>query len=137
MARKKASQEAVKKTYGDSIKKLKLLVTIVNRSKSLFYEDLLSQFEINMQMVLYGKGTADSEMLRILGLGETDKAIILSCVREDKIKEVLDTLDEKFEKIKDGKGIAYTIPMKSIIGVSVYQFLSNNKLVKKEEKTNE
>ena len=29
-----------------------------------------------------------------------------------------------------GKGIAYTIPMQSVIGVSIYQFLSNNKTSK-------
>ena len=90
-----------------------------------------------MQMVIYGKGTADREMLNLLGLAENEKAIILSVVREDNIPEVLETLAEKFEKIKNGKGIAYTIPMKSIIGVSIYQFLSNNKSYKKEDKPNE
>lgn len=119
------------------IKKLKILVTIVDRSKALFYTDLLEQFEVNMQMVLYGKGTANTEMLNLLGLAESEKAVILSVVREDKIQEITETLQEKFEKVKNGKGIAYTIPMKSIIGVSIYQFLSNNKLVKKEEKSNE
>ena len=113
------------------IKKLKILVTIVDRSKALFYTDLLEQFEVNMQMVLYGKGTANTEMLNLLGLAESEKAVILSVVREDKIQEITETLQEKFEKVKNGKGIAYTIPMKSIIGVSIYQFLSNNKLVKK------
>ena len=54
----------IKKTKGDNIKKLKLLVTIVNRSKALYYSDLIEQYEVNMQMVIYGHGTADSEMLR-------------------------------------------------------------------------
>ena len=124
-------------TVNEGIKKLKLLVTIIDRSKALYYSDLLEQFEINMQMVIYGKGTADREMLNLLGLAENEKAIILSVVREDNIPEVLETLSEKFEKIKNGKGIAYTIPMKSIIGVSIYQFLSNNKSYKKEDKPNE
>ena len=124
-------------TVNEGIKKLKLLVTIIDRSKALYYSDLLEQFEINMQMVIYGKGTADREMLNLLGLAENEKAIILSVVREDNIAEVLETLAEKFEKIKNGKGIAYTIPMKSIIGVSIYQFLSNNKSYKKEDKPNE
>ena len=88
-------------------------------------------------MVIYGHGTADSEMLNYLGLAESDKTVIISFVREDKIKEVLDTLKEKFEKVKNGKGIAYTIPMKSVIGVSIYQFLTNNKDVKKEASNNE
>ena len=134
MARKKESTTANKKSVNPGIKKLKLLVTIVNRSKATYYVDLLEQFEVNMQIVLYGKGTANSEMRDLLGIVETDKVVLISFVREDKVNDVLETLKEKFEKIKNGKGIAYTIPMNSIIGVSIYQFLSNNKTVKKEEK---
>ena len=127
----------IKKNVTSDIKKIKILVTVVNRSKTLFYTDLLEQFEVNMQMVIYGHGTADSEMLIYLGLAESDKTVIISFVREDKVKEVLETLKEKFEKVKNGKGIAYTIPMKSVIGVSIYQFLTNNKDVKKEASNNE
>ena len=117
----------IKKTKGDNIKKLKLLVTIVNRSKALYFSDLLEQFEVNMQMVIYGHGTANSEMLSYLGLAESEKAVIISCIREDNIKKASEVLAEKFDKIKDGKGVAFTIPLKSIIGVSIYQFLSNNR----------
>lgn len=134
MARKKETTIANKKSVNPGIKKLKLLVTIVNRSKATYYIDLLEQFEVNMQLVIYGKGTANSEMRDLLGIVETDKVVLISFVREDKVNDVLETLKEKFEKIKNGKGIAYTIPMNSIIGVSIYQFLSNNKTIKKEEK---
>ena len=120
----KTPRKIPKKNTG--VKKLKILITVVNRSKALFYMDLIEQYEVNMQMVLYGQGTANSEMLNLLGLAETDKAVIVSVIREDKTKDILETLAEKFMKVKNGKGIAYTIPMKSIIGVSVYQFLSNN-----------
>lgn len=134
MARKKETTIANKKSVNPGIKKLKLLVTIVNRSKATYYIDLLEQFEVNMQLVIYGKGTANSEMRDLLGIVETDKVVLISFVREDKVNDVLETLKEKFDKIKNGKGIAYTIPMNSIIGVSIYQFLSNNKTMKKEEK---
>lgn len=117
-----------------NLKKLKLLVTIVDRNKTLFYEDLLEQFEINMQMVFYGHGTAAKDMLELLGLANQDKAVILSIVREDKIKEVTQTLQEKFEKVRNGKGIAFTIPLQSVIGVYTYQFLSNNQSGLKEDK---
>ena len=120
----KTPRKTPKKNSG--VKKLKILITVVNRSKALFYMDLIEQYEVNMQLVLYGQGTANSEMLNLLGLAETDKAVIVSVIREDKAKDVLETLAEKFMKVKNGKGIAYTIPMKSIIGVSIYQFLSNN-----------
>lgn len=138
MQKKKSDKDLeIKKSNSSNVKKLKLLVTVVNRSKALFYTDLLEQFEVNMQMVIMGKGTANTEMLNYLGIGESDKAIILSVVREDRVKEIIETLNEKFEKLKNGKGIAYTISMQSVIGVFVYQFLSNNKVYKKEERSNE
>ena len=119
----------VKKEVSD-VKKLKMLITVIDRSKTLFYLDLLEQFEVNVQLVMYGKGTANTEMLDLLGLVESDKSVILSYIREDKVKEALDTLNEKFHKVKNGKGIAYTISMDSIIGVSMYQLLSNDRTLK-------
>lgn len=139
MARKnvnKIKEDKTKKNINSSIKKLKMLITVVDRSKAIYYVDLLEQFEINMQTVIYGKGTAGSEMLSLLGLAEPEKAIIISFVREDKVSDVVEILSEKFEKIKNGKGIAFTIPMKSVIGVSIYQFLSNNKTFLKGEEAN-
>lgn len=121
------AKENKKVVNGNDFKSLKVLFTIVNRSKATYYVDLLEQFEINMQLVLYGIGTANSEIRDYLKLNEVEKAVIISIVREDKVKDICNTLTEKFSKIKDGKGIAYTIPVKSIIGVSIYQFLSNNK----------
>ena len=113
-----------------SVRKLKMLITVIDRSKTLFYVDLLEQFEVNVHMILYGKGTANSQMLEILGLVESDKSVIISYIREDRVKEALDTLSDKFTTVKNGKGVAYTIPLDSIIGVSNYQLLSNDRTVK-------
>ena len=114
-----------------AIKKLKLLFTIVDRPKGEFYMDVLSQFEINCQMLMPGKGTAQTELVSLLGLN-LQKAVIISFVREDMMDEVMKTLEEKFETIKNGKGIAFAVPLSSIIGVNMYQFLSNN-LQKRED----
>lgn len=113
-----------------NVRKLKILITIVDRSKTLLYLDLLEQFEVNVQTVLYGKGTANSQMLSILGLDESDKSAIISFIREDRIKDALESLNEKFNTVKNGKGVAYTIPLDSIIGVSAYQLLSNDRTLK-------
>ena len=112
-----------------AIKKLKLLFTIVDRPKSEFYLDVLSQFEVNLQMVMAGKGTATSELVDMLGLN-IHKATILSVVREDRVDEIMKCLEDKFATIKNGKGIAFAVPLSSVIGVNIYQFLSNNKLGK-------
>ena len=109
-----------------AIKKLKLLFTVVDRPKAEFYLDVLSQFEVNCQMVLPGKGTANSDLVSMLGLN-MQKAVILSVVREDMVDRVIKCLEEKFDSIRNGKGISFAVPLSSVIGVSIYQFLSNNR----------
>ncbi|MBQ8620687.1 MAG: hypothetical protein IJ422_00040 [Oscillospiraceae bacterium] len=115
-----------------AIKKLKLLFTVVDRPKAEFYMDVLSQFEVNCQIVTQGKGTANSELVDLLGLN-INKAVILSVVREDLTDTIMKTLEEKFATIKKGKGIAFAVPLSSVIGVNMYQFLSNNRLKKGDQ----
>ena len=45
--------------------------------------------------------------------------------RQEMERAALSELEEKFKTVKGGKGIAYTVPMTSTIGVAIYQFLSN------------
>jgi nitrogen regulatory protein PII len=127
---KKRTAPAPAKKDVSSVRKLKILITIVDRSKTMFYEDLLEQFEVNVQTVLYGHGTANTQMLELLGSVESDKSIIISFIREDRVKDAIDTLTEKFHSVKRGKGIAFTVPLDSIIGVAVYQLLSNDRTIK-------
>ena len=119
-------------TVNDSaIKKLKLLFTVVDRNKTEFYLDVLSQFDVNCQMVMSGLGTARSELINMLGLN-LHKGVIISVIREDMVDDAMKTLESKFETIKNGKGIAFAVPLSSVIGVNIYQFLSNNKLGREE-----
>ena len=106
-------------------RKLKLLVTVVNREKSEFYMDFIQSFEVNLQTAMAAHGTASQETLRLLGLGASDKTVILSIIREDMCDRALAALEQKFKTIKNGKGIAYTVPMTGTIGVAIYRFLSN------------
>ena len=107
-------------------KKLMLLFTIVNRNKAEFYVDVLQKFEINMQIILAANGTADNKIQSLLGLTDSEKSVILSVIRRDMCRAALAELEEKYKTVKGGKGIAYTVPMTSTIGVAIYQFLSNN-----------
>ena len=109
-----------------AIKKLKLLFTVVDRPKGEFYLDVISQFDVNCQLAVGGLGTAHSELVELLGL-EPHKAVILSVVREDLVETVMNTLEDKFATIRNGKGISFAVPLSSVIGVNLYQFLSNNK----------
>ena len=110
-----------------AIKKLKLLFTIVDRPKGEFYLDVISQFDVNFQMATGGLGTATSELVELLGL-EPHKAVILSVVREDMVDTVMNCLEDKFRTIRNGKGICFAVPLSSVIGVNLYQFLSDNRM---------
>ena len=114
-----------------AIKKLKLLFTVVDRPKAEFYLDVLSQYEVNCQMAIAGRGTARSELIDMLGLN-IQKAVLVSVVREDRVDGIMKVLEQKFATIRNGKGVAFAVPMSSVIGVNNYQFLSNNRQKKGE-----
>ena len=115
-----------------AIKKLKLLFTVVDRPKAEFYLDYISQYEVNCQMALSGLGTANSELVDMLGLN-IHKVVILSIAREDKVDAIMNGLEDKFRTIKNGKGVAFAVPLSSVIGVNLYQFFSNNRLKRGEQ----
>ena len=108
-------------------KKLKLLVVVVNKNKADFYIDYLQSFDANLQVQMHAAGTAGSEMLHYLGLEESEKRVIFSIIREDLAIDAMKGLEEKFATLRGGKGIAYTVPLSSVAGVAIYQFLSNHR----------
>lgn len=110
-----------------SMNRLKILVTVVNRAKADFYMDHIQSFGVNMQMLVFGHGTAPREIATAMGLADSERAVIFSVIGENNLRAALDSLDEKFNTIAGGKGIAYTIPMSSIIGKSIFNFLSDNR----------
>lgn len=124
------------KVNGSAIKKLKLLFTVVDRPKAEFYQDVLSQFEVNCQMVTPGLGTAKSELIDMLGLN-IHKAVLISVVREDRMEDIMKCLERKFTTIKNGKGFAFAVPLSGVIGVNMYQFLSNNRYMRGDNHDNQ
>lgn len=109
-----------------STKPLSLLITIVHKEKAEYFVDALRHFDINMQMVAVGNGTTKTTVY----LDEKGtKAIIFNFITNDKITDALNFIEEKFRTIENGKGVAYTIPLSSVMGVQLYNFLSNNKRI--------
>lgn len=113
--------------------RLELLITIVSRKKAEYYTDLIQSLDVNMQVTAFGHGTADAKMLVYLGLADSDKAVIFSVIQQNKIPSAMNLLEDKFKTIKDGKGVAFTIPLTSVIGTLIFRFLSNNRMTVKEE----
>ena len=114
--------------------RLVLLVTIVNKGKGTFFADLLRTFDVNLQMSFVGRGTAHSDLIEFLGLKDTQRSTVFSVLRADRVDAVLAALEDRFRSVNGGTGVAFTLPLTSVIGKLSYGFLSNeHRLIEEEE----
>lgn len=104
-------------------KKIKMLTTIVDRGKGEKIAELLRENNVLYNMIFLGKGTANSEILDYLGLGQTEKDIVLSVVQEDNVKNIFYNLNEKMNLKEPGNGIAFTLPINSIDSALSLEFI--------------
>ena len=112
--------------------KLELLLAVVHNDKAAYFSSLIQSHKANLQLTVPAKGTTHL-ILNYLGLTEKPKSLVMSVVRADQAASLIDLLDQTFQKGKNYKGIAFTVPMTSVIGTLVYGFLSNDKRTVKEE----
>ena len=112
--------------------KLELLLAVVQNEKAAYFSSLIQSHKANLQLTVPAKGTTHL-ILNYLGLTERPKSLVMSVVRAAESASLIDLLDQTFKKGKAYKGIAFTIPMTSVIGTLVYGFLSNDKRTVKEE----
>ena len=112
--------------------KLEMLLAVVHNDKAAYYSSLIQSHQANIQLTLPAKGTTHL-ILDYLGLTERPKSLIVSVIRADQADRLIGLLDDLFKKGKDYKGIAFTVPLTSVIGTLVYGFLSNDKRAVKEE----
>ena len=123
---------AARETYTRNVapERLELVIAIVNASKERFYTNLIQSFEANLQLAMPASGTSEKAIMNYLGLNQSNRSAIFSVVREEKVKDLLEFLDEKFSTVRDGGGIALSVPMSSLIGSLIYGFLSNDNRLK-------
>lgn len=101
-------------------KKIKLLITIVDRGQAIKILNENKKHDVTVQTVLLGYGTA-SIVLDYLGLGDIKKDVVLSLIKEEKKDEILEGIRKKFEHLQ---GIAFTVSISSMIGLSLYKFIT-------------
>jgi len=112
--------------------KLELLLAVVHNDKAAYFSSLIQSHQANLQLTVPARGTTHL-ILDYLGLTEKPKSLVMSVVRADKAASLIDLLDQTFKKGKNYKGVAFTVPMTSVIGTLVYGFLANDKRTVKEE----
>lgn len=121
--RNKIDNASKRKKKAIDTKKLLLFITIVNRGQGNFVLKLFESEGANAQFVQYGEGTAQKEIRDILGIEDNSKEVIISIISEDKIESAKRELEAFFKIRKRNRGIGFSIPMTSLIGMKLYQFL--------------
>ena len=116
----------------ERVSAVKLLITIVDRGKGKRAASVFGKFGLHFHMVSFGRGTASSETLDYLGLGETDKSLVMSLSPEEKVPDVRAALVEDMKLYSPGKGILFGIPVSSISGRIARQISAPDYQSKKE-----
>lgn len=107
-----------------STQRMDLIFTIVSKGKGEMVLDVFKENKILQNIICHGHGTAPSSILEVLGLGATDKDIILSFVKAENSKKILAEISKKLDFSKPGHGIAFTVPLESIAGIMSFKFLT-------------
>lgn len=118
MAEKKDATKLVRS--GNPLPKLrrenrsKLLVSIVNSEDSSRLKEVLDDSSISLTFTFAGMGTAHSAVLDYLGIGQTEKSIMLSIIPETDEELILKEIQKKMSLYRVGRGISFTIPLSGI-----------------------
>ncbi len=107
---------------------LKLLVTVADRKAVERVLALLKEAGSHWQIVCLGRGTANSEILDYLGLGESEKAVVFATAEQAVLQQVLAALKEQMHFDQPGSGIAFTVPLSSVGGITTLKILEGKEL---------
>ena len=107
-------------------RKVKLLVSIVDRGKGAGVARLLERHGSLFHTIIFGRGTARKALLDYLGLGETEKDLVLSGVATESAPTILKYLIHALQFDAPGRGIAFTLPISSVSGRRALAYLAGN-----------
>lgn len=114
-----------------------LLVSIVDRGKGEGVVRLLERHGSLFHTILLGRGTARKAWLDYLGLGETEKDIVLSGVCHQKAPRILKYLMHAMQFDAPGRGIAFTLPVSSVSGRRALAYLAGNTKTTEQSQSND
>ena len=111
-----------------------LTCIVVNEGQEDDVVKFLYEHEIYGSFLTRGRGTSASVFDQV-ARGQLRKTVIFALMRDDVWKLIRNPLDERFKISKMSKGIAYCIPLTSIMSVSLYKMFSNIRFFEKPVST--
>lgn len=113
-----------------------MMMSIVDRTRLPEFAALFQEGGVEMNFVALGRGTATSEHLNLLGLDDSEKAVILSVVTGEKWKLLKKGMTNRIRIDIPGTGISLVIPLSSVGGRRELELLTEGQnYVRGEEST--
>lgn len=97
---------------------MKAMILIADYSYGQLIQSIFKHENIACRFLAHSYGSADSEMLEYLGLGENKKITAFSFVSDSKVMNLYTIFNQKLSLAKAGKGIAFTIPITGASGTA-------------------
>lgn len=110
-----------------------LMITIVRREYEEDYIDFFKKYEVHSQFGTLCNGTAQQKVLDYLGIEDSEKVMMQMVVSGDLSKRLLKKLVSEMGIDMPGSGIAITIPLDSIGGISSMRYLMEERTMQSEE----
>ena len=93
---------------------MKVILSIVERGQGAAMLKLYRKRQVPIHIQCAGKGTATSEIMDILGLGSSEKDVLLSFAAASAAKKLLHDLDNELRGHTGGAGIVVSIPVSGL-----------------------
>ncbi|MDR2629907.1 MAG: hypothetical protein LBC60_03185 [Spirochaetaceae bacterium] len=93
---------------------LKFLVFVIDWNKIKVISTVFEEENVRFHFISKGRGTANSEILDLLGIGSSEKAVIFSLEQEIMVPALIRSVRKKLGSQAAGAGIAFTIPLSGI-----------------------
>ena len=106
---------------------IKIFITTVPLGQADGIVKILERVGVNYSVITQGEGTGSRFVPNLVA--DNKKQIVFSFVREDLTEVVKKVLKERFSVSKASNGISFSIKLTSVMGVSIYKFLSNTRKV--------
>lgn len=104
---------------------LRLLLSVTNEEAERHVAELFHAHGAPLLCELRARGTAPSEFLDILGLGDTTRILTIGYTARSRVKEIFDGMNRALAYGRRGTGIAVSLPLNAAQGALV-QLLTND-----------
>jgi len=94
--------------------KLKLVFFIVDWHRANIVSNVCVEEKVRFHFTSVGMGTANSDALDLLGIGSSEKAVVICLEQEVGIPVLMKEVRKKLKSYGPGAGIAFTVPFSAI-----------------------